>query len=143
MIVKKPNLPQPRAAAKPGPLLAALLLATSPATRANLTYSGSVRDLAGDPWPGSGILVIGHSGDASMLLNDHIDGNGITQVRCTKAYVAYGSGMQATFAMRGPGCTFIRTGVYLTYYGDLFVAEGANSHGTFTMAEGAQWIDPD
>ena len=60
-----------------GPLLAAILLAASPATQATLTSSGSVRDLAGDPWPGTGPLVIGYSGFASMLLNDHIDGNGI------------------------------------------------------------------
>jgi hypothetical protein len=85
-------------------LLTALLLAASPATRATLTYSGSVRDLAGDPWPGTGPLVIGYSGFASMLLNDHIDGNGITKLTCTTTYVAYGSGVTASLSFRGSGC---------------------------------------
>lgn len=123
-------------------LALALCFASLPSARATLTYSGSVKDLAGDPWPGSGFLVIGYAGNASMLLNDHIDGNGITQLNCLDTYVGYGTGVTASLSIRGSGST-LNLSSTIGESGDIFVGEGVDSRGTLTFSDGFQWINPD
>lgn len=122
-------------------LLAGMLPGMGPAAQATVSYSGWITNLDGTTtynWnptaPNGNAMVVGYSGDASLLLNDYFDGNGVTQISSVPTYVAYGEGVRASFTIRGSGSSFPS--------GNLYVAQGTNSVGTFTMTDGATWIDP-
>jgi len=119
------------------PLAIGLSFYSPPPALANLTYSGSVTNDSGDPWTQGAPLVVGNSGFASMLLNNHVDGNGVTSISCGTAWIAHGTGASASITMTGPGCSFTPS----DNPGNVFVASGANSRGSFIMSGGAQRTD--
>ncbi|MDZ8119026.1 hypothetical protein [Pontiella agarivorans] len=110
-------------------LILTILSVIGPPSQAALTYFGSVTDLDGNPWPGSGHVAVGYAADGSMYLD------GSTSIVLYDTYIAYGEGVDGSFAMSGSGCS-------LEFTANLLVGNGINSSGRVTFRNGARMIQP-
>jgi len=81
---------------------------------------------------GSDWIGVGNTGSGTLGLDDSIDGNGITSVRCTSLVAGHQPGSSGALTLSGAGASL----------GHVYLFVGNSGSGTFVMQDGAAIATP-